>query len=265
MQRARLGKIARAACVMAPSSQLRSYEYWGLHTSPRAQPYAAGDSLNDTMQLHGGVDRMDKEGQYLTGNGMNKAWDVDLLTDRVAENNMWKNTGIYFRHIDKWIIHDVTTAECQVAAAIFAKFNKQDMWEKLFLLWPNLRKPLDEATQKEFEKFYASIIPIAYDEAAVTAIAAPFVKRMWESKQISQPYWWRFSEALMDVMEAHHMKTATFSGREHGARSLRVVIERVTKISYNTMNEWCFASDDFTSPHKFDVCGHRAVHESGFW
>ena len=263
MQRAKYGLVARAATA-GVATQRRNYEYWGMHTSPRAQPSAQGDKLSGTLNLRG-IQANPVDAMMLTGNGAVQAYSIDHITDRVAENRMVSKHVNFFNGADKYILDPVTVEECRTVLAIYEGFEKGKFWARLLKLFPSLKTPLDDATKLRFEEFYAKIIENAHDEAAVHAIAEPFVFEMFETKFISTPYWWRFAESLMDTMTEHHTATASFSGRDYGNRALRVVIERATKVTYNTMNDWNFASDDFTSVHKHNIGAVRAVHEAGYW
>jgi hypothetical protein len=255
---------AASLTAIAASSQLRGYEFWGLHTTPRFPPDQQGDEIPKMLDQIG-RDKNDPEGLYLTGNGAAHSLTTELLTDRVAENRILKDKFRFNKGQNKYFLEDVIADECATVGAIYANFPKEKMWAALFKLFPNLSKPFDDATKEEFQAFYEQMIAVAHDEAAADAIAKDFVFKMWETKQIHWAYWWRISEALMDEMEAHHVATASFSGRGYGVRATRVVIERLTKISLNTMTEWNFASTDLTHTFHVDPSSHRAVHEAGYW
>ena len=255
---------AAAATMAAPSSQMRGYEFWGLHTTPRMPPDLQGDEIPKMLDQVG-RDRNDPEGLYLTGNGAAHGLTADLLTDKVAENKIFKTKFRFNNGQNKYYLNDIVAEECTTVSAIYAKMPKDNMWNALFKKYPNLAKPLDEATRAEFESFYEKTIELAHDEAAVEAIAKDFVWKMWETKQMQWCYWWRIAEALMDEMNTFHSATASYTGKDFGNRATRVVIERLTKISLNTIEEWSFASSDMTHTFHVDPSSHRVVHEAGYW
>lgn len=259
-------RTAAAASVSAvgAASQLRGYEFWGLHTTPRMPPSLQGDEIPKMLDIVG-REKNDAEGLYLTGNGAAHGLTTEMLTDRVMENTVLRDKFRFNKGQDKYPLHAIVEKECEIVGEIYAKFPKDKFWARLFKQFPNLAKPLDDAAKKEFEAFFEQTIAVAHDEAAVNAIAKDFVWKYWEQKQIQWCYWWRISEALMDEMTAFHGATSSYAGLDFGNRATRVVIERVTKISLNTMTEWSFASTDMTHTFHVDPSSHRAVHEAGYW
>lgn len=257
-------RIASKSAHSRLAINVRHFEYWGLGITSRTQPYARGDKLTQMANQHGG-EEVDVQSQYVSGNGMVPSWDSNMLTDRDAELNAMRAKGVFWSGHTKWVVDPVATKDVQVVSELFASLDKSTVWNTLFKLFPSLRQPLDDATQKEFEAFYQQLFEACADEEQCAAVAAPFVLKMTETKYISQPYWWRIAEAVIEALAAHNAFATPFAGRAYANRCIHIVVERATKISYNTMNDWSWASDDMVSPLFFDVTGHRGTHESGHW
>jgi hypothetical protein len=253
-------RVLSAAPRRALAVQMRRYEYWGITVSARTAPSAQGDQLpglmNDAVAM-----KCDSDAQYLTGGNYNAAFSDEQMYDVAKCVNRNARTHAFHVGVQTYNVDPVNAKEVEVTLEAWEGLGaeKTAVWEKVFKSYPSLKKPLDEETLAEFVAFYTAAIASAEDEKAVAALAAPFVKKMATTKFISATYWWRFAEAIMDTLCDAPMQP------RHTKRSVRLVVERVTKISKNTINDWDWASDDMVNPYTTDVCGHRSTHEAGFW
>jgi hypothetical protein len=250
---------------MAPSAvvTVRTFEYWGCWVTPRTQPYCLGDKL-PSMYNKTGIANPSKEAQYLTGNLCHTAYSTEMLRDPATElQSISRQTRFFNGHL-KYAVSPATAKDVNITRDVFnAMYANPDQKDLMFNIiikdYPRLKVPLDAETKQKFLDFYKQAIDNALDEEAVNALAKPFVQNMHEQKYISMTYWWRFSESLAAALEAQP------SLHRSAKRSYRLVTERVTKIMLNTLADHPWSHDETTSPYLYDVCGHRAMHEAGWW
>lgn len=252
-----------AAHVPTPTTPHRRFEYWGAWVSVRTQPYCQGDKLPHLNNLTG-IGAPSAEGQYLTGSLANTAYTTEMLNDPALElQSVSRQTRWYNGH-QRWVVTSATEKDIAMVKDQFEKVmsnaaHKDVMFKVLFGWYPQLKKPLDAEVQTKIVDFYRRMLNNIDDEAAMSAIAKPFMLEMQRDKFISQTYWWRFTEALWTALES-------MPGQPRSAqRAYHIVLERVTKTALNTLMDHPWSHDEVGSPYMFDICGHRAIHEAGCW
>lgn len=242
-------------------TQKRNFEYWGLHTGPRSQPYTSGEKVSQ-IHNHVGVREADEEATYLTGNNTGCGYNDAQMFNLEDELKLTRRKEMWFDNIHKYRLYPVEVDYCDQVSNLISSMTpsqKDSFWQRLFKDYPNFSKPLQPDVQEEFIEFYTELAKICHDEKACMAFAEPFVMKNYEQRFIHWSMWWRISEKLMDELEE------TPGVRKHECRTIRLVIERATKICYNVFDDQVWVSEDMTSPNSCDICGHRIFHEIGHW
>lgn len=256
--------IPRSAALLAASPlgvQRRNFEYWGLHIGPRTQPYALGEKVSASFNATG-VLAVDNDALYLTGNNCGIGYNQEQMFDTTAELDRLRKHQLFYPFQDKYVLHPVTEEECAAVVKLIDVMGPKGVsgtFRRLFKDYPSLAKPFDDATQAAVVNFFRDVIAVGHDEKAVATKASPFVMELYEQKFISWTYWWRIAEKLMDQIETLQ------ETRNYETRCTRMVIERVTKIIYNSFADLPWAHAELTSPYHFDICTYRAYHDLGLW
>lgn len=253
--------LVAASCPVRRVAPIRRFEYWGGWVSSRAQPYCLGDKLiQQTNQTC--VGNWDTDAQYLTGNGALTAYDSEMVCNPAVEVHPLAREYRPFNGFQLWKVNEITAKDQEAAlrsiSEVLAKDPKKtaEFWAGVTKQFPQLSIPFDGPTKKEWEEWLVGVVAVALDEKAVHALSKPFVLKMWEKKYISLPYYWRFTEVLIPLMDA--------SAKYH-TRSHHVTLERVLKIALNTYAEHAWVSDDGVNPYLTENASVRMWHESGAW
>jgi hypothetical protein len=242
----------------------RNFEYWGMTVTERTQPCCLGDNLPDQYNLTG-IAKTSTDAQAITGQLWNPIFTQETMTNVSAEVAAQSKNEKYFNGIDTYVVNEVTAEQAETVLHVFRNLPQKEglrdgWWQRLFKLYPALKTPLDATARAQMEKQYESWLVNCCDEKAVADLARPYLVEMMETKYIAQPYWMRIAEALMDELESS-ANTTRFT-----KRSMRLVTERIAKISLNTLADHPWSHHETTSPYFMDVgCGHRVITEAGYW
>ncbi|KAG8346368.1 hypothetical protein ERJ75_000133100 [Trypanosoma vivax] len=254
------------ATVAALFCQRRGMEYWGYSVTGRTQPYAQGDMLPRVDNTRHPVNKACSVAASLTGSQVGIAYDSNNIFDVEAYSRLEKDHYRPIRGISRYKVEPVGEGEGQTTLRAVEELESEvavglDVlwWGAVLKDFPSLAKICSEEFKAEFVAFYKAAFLVAHNEAAVTELASPFVRRQMQENYISFPMFWRIAEKLADGLE----KRA--SSEVQGRSMFRVVVERVTKIALNTIADEAWANDDATSPLLFDVSNFRAWHEAGNW
>lgn len=262
-------KTAAPLSRVAPSAlhvQRRSAEYWGMTVTGRTQPFAQGDMLPRTHNVLSGSKDAAPNAAYLTGSPHNITYDSDSMFNVEAQLGAERYHNLATNGVFAWKINRIDHGDAKRVVEVFDDLLTQQtkqqeyLWARLFKDFPTLAKPFQPSLQAEFLEFYRSACGAADSEADVSALAAPFVKRVLEEHYITPHTWWRIAEKLSDAVEL-----LTSEKNRYERRACRNVIERVTKISLNTLGNQKWMHPDAMDPLQMEVGGYRAWHEAGNW
>ncbi|CCW59590.1 unnamed protein product [Phytomonas sp. EM1] len=249
-------------------TQRRFLEYWAFGVTGRTQHYAQGDMLPRLDNTHKAINKSTAEAATLTGNHKGIAYDSTNIFSVTGFSQLEKEHYQPLRGIAK---HKVDSSlrekEGHAVAALMRELQASSGTESLEYLWwtrllkdfPSLTKPCTPDFKKSWEEFYLKAFAVAHDNAAVTALAVPFVREQMQVNYISYPLFWRIAERLGDALES-----APLASR-YEKRVSRWVVEHVTKLMLDTIADEPWAHQDTTSPLHVDVSSVRAWHEAGLW
>ncbi|EPY34503.1 hypothetical protein STCU_01553 [Strigomonas culicis] len=132
-------------------------------------------------------------------------------------------------------------------------------WNRVLRDFPSLREPCTPAFRAAWQDFYVAALDVAHEDAAVTALAKPFLREQMQKNFISYAMVWRLAERLADaVCDAPHTSV-------YERRASRIAIEHVTKLALDTIADEPWAHQDATNPLFVDISNFRAWHEAGNW
>nr|CCC89804.1 unnamed protein product [Trypanosoma congolense IL3000] len=246
--------------------QKRGVEYWGSSVTGRTQPYAQGDMIPRLDNTRHVVNKPSGAAASLTGSNLGIAYDSDNIFSAKDYSCVEKEHYQPLRGIERYKIEPMNESDGLAARSMLeeAETSKSrnfeaSWWGAVLKDFPSLKKVCDDSFKAEFTEFYRNAISVVHDEAAVKALAVPFVRRQMQENYICFPMFWRIAEKLADAMEkVSHVR--------NGTRSVsRIAVERVTKIALNTIADEPWAHSEMTSPLLFDVSNFRAWHEAGNW
>ncbi|AAZ10399.1 NADH-ubiquinone oxidoreductase complex I subunit, putative [Trypanosoma equiperdum] len=246
--------------------QRRGVEYWGSSVTGRTQPYAQGDLIPRVDNMRHVVSKSSSAAANLTGSNLGVAYDSDTIFSVAGYSRAEKEHYRPLRGIARYKIEPMAESDTVAAQGLLeqAEMSKSisfvvSWWGGVLKDFPSLKKVCDDTFKEEFTSFYKSALSVAHDDAAVKALAVPFVRRQMQEHYISFPMFWRIAEKLADAIEK-------VPQMQKPARSVsRIAVERVTKIALNTIADEPWALDEMTSPLLFDVSNFRAWHEAGNW
>lgn len=279
-----------------PSSlrvQRRYLEYWGLSVTGRTQPYAQGDTfprLDNTKYV---VDKPSATAAGLTGNPCNIAYDSENIFSVKGYSAVERDHYQPLRGITRHAPDPVTAQQAQVVSDILVRLfsvpdpagvevgttnnNKnttagvggrptlrQVWWGQLLKDFPSLKTPCTPTFRTNWEVFFAKATAVAHDDAALKALAAPFLREQMQGEKtyICYAMVWRFTERLADALATLGRAAGV---ERHEQRLSRVVLESVTKRTLDTLADEPWAHPETTSPLNVDVSQFRAWHEAGYW
>jgi hypothetical protein len=256
--------LSVAARPAALSSSRRTC-YWVLGLSGRVQPYARGDVI-PKIHVERGLTGTSSDAARLTGSQQNIAYDSDNIFDpkafTPAEGQHYRASC---RQLSRWVVPPLPTNESAgVTLKVYERMvqtGKSNLWfESLWKDYPTFKKAFIEfpGLQAQIEEFFRAIITVASDEAAVTAIAKPFMLEKLEKNFIAMHVWWRIAEALMATMDLAKNSRFENVAAQH-------VIERVMKIALNTIADQPWAHEELTDTKTVQLIGDRVFHEGGYW
>ncbi|ESL10757.1 hypothetical protein TRSC58_01504 [Trypanosoma rangeli SC58] len=260
---------ARGACAAAVAAlllQRRHVEYWGSSVTGRTQPYAQGDMLPRLDNTRAAINKSTSAAASLTGNHLGIAYDSSNIFSVDEYSRLEKEHYQPLRGIARYKVEPIGAGDGLTTQQLLQELVRDNVvglelawWGAVLKDFPSLKKPCTCEFKAEFVDFYTDALEVAHDEAAVTALAVPFVRKQMQNNFISFPMFWRISEKLADAL------VMAAAGRRHEMRVSRIVVERVTKIALNTIADEPWAHQDTTSPLLFDVSNFRAWHEAGNW
>jgi len=262
-------KTAAPLSRVAPTAllnQRRSAEYWGSTVTGRTQPYAQGDVLPRLHNVLTGQKKAAPNAASLTGSMHNVTYDSNTIFDVTAQLEAERHHGNSHTGVFNWKVNAIDVGDSKRVVEVFDELltqtGKQDeyLWNRLFKDFPSLATPFQPALRAEFIEFYRAASALADSEADVAALATPFVQKVLTENFITAHTWWRVAEKLSDAVEL-----LTSEKNRYERRACRNVIERVTKITLNTMNSHASVHPDAMDPLQMEVGGLRAWHEAGMW
>ncbi|RNF20426.1 uncharacterized protein Tco025E_03784 [Trypanosoma conorhini] len=257
---------APAAAFAALLLQRRHVEYWGSSVTGRTQPYAQGDMLPRVDNTRAAVNKSSGAAASLTGNHLGIAYDSSNIFSVEEYSRLEKEHYQPLRGIARYKLEPISASDGPTTRRLLQQLYEDQVvgmelawWGAVLKDFPSLKRPCTSEFKAEFTNFYKQALEVAHDEAAVTALAVPFVRHQMQDNFISFPMFWRIAEKLADALEV------AAAGRRHEKRVSRIAVERVTKIALNTIADEPWAHQDTTSPLLFDVSNFRAWHEAGNW
>ncbi|EAN92065.1 putative NADH-ubiquinone oxidoreductase complex I subunit [Trypanosoma cruzi] len=261
--RARGAPSAASAALLL---QRRRVEYWGSSVTGRTQPFAQGDMLPRLDNTRNAINKSSSAAASITGNHLGIAYDGNNIFSVEEYSRLEKEHYQPLRGVSRYKVEPINEGDGLTTQRLMLELEEDTVvgldaawWGAVFKDFPSLKKPCTSEFKAEFADFYKQALGVAHDEAAVTALAVPFVRRQMQTKFISFPMFWRIAEKLSDAL------VTAAAGRRHEMRVSRIAVERVTKIALNTIADEPWAHKDTTSPLLFDVSNFRAWHEAGNW
>lgn len=239
--------------------------HFQIGVTARTQRFANGDKFPTIYNFATTVTESTGAAASLTGNPNSVVFDTESMFDLRATNAAEKAHFQVFNGVHRWTVTALNPEEGERSAKTLTEFFASKevdklFWERLFKLFPSLRKPFTDEVKGEFADYFQAAARIADDEAAVAALADPFISRQWEKNFINPSTMWRITESLASAVEAHVNKT-----NKYEVRAVRETLERVTKIGLNTLASKPGYHETVFGPLTCDVGGVRAWHEAGGW
>ncbi|KEG09896.1 hypothetical protein DQ04_04481060 [Trypanosoma grayi] len=260
--RSRVTTPAAAALLV----QRRHVEYWASSVTGRTQAYAQGDMLPRVDNTRHAINKSSSAAASVTGNHLGIAYDSSNIFSVEQYSRLEKEHYQPLRGVSRYKVEPIQPSDGAKTRELIEELEADVQvgldtawWGAVLKDFPSLTKPCTSEFKAEFTEFYKDAMTVAHDEAAVTALAVPFVRQQMQDHFISFPMFWRIAEKLADALAK-----APGAGR-HEKRISRIVVERITKIAMNTIGDEPWAHQDMTNPLLFDVSNFRAWHEAGNW
>lgn len=248
----------------SPLTAARRTCYWVIGFNSRGQPYARGDRI-PSLDVPRGVTGTTSEGARLTGNNQNLAYDSDTIFNPTGFSPIEAQHFRYnARQLSRWVVPATDTESVDGTLKVFnrvmAAGGSAAWFATLVKDFPSFKAALAHSPNlaADIEGFYRKAIAAAADEAAVAAIASPYMMETLEKSFIAPHVQWRIMDALMTTIE-------TFKEARFEAATAREVIERVMKIAQNTIADQPWACEELTDTKTVQLVGDRLFHEGGCW
>lgn len=271
MQHRRLLSVATSRCGgSVPTLRMpkRFLEYWGIGVTGRTQRYAQGEAFASLDNMHNVCDKPSAAAASLTGNQCNIAYTTDNIFSvkdySAVENHHYQPLrGVNTHRIDPIAAETAARISGLLAQLLSAPSAptalRERWWSQLLTDFPSLATPCTPTFRTEWEVYMATATGVGHDDAAVKELAKPFLAKQREEHFISYGMVWRIAERLCDALDSVPGVQA------HERRLARVVVERVIKLSLDTIADEPWAHSETTSPLNVDVSQFRAWHEAGYW
>lgn len=245
-------------------TQQRFIEYWGTTVTGRTQPYAQGDMLPRTDNTRNAITNATTAAASLTGNPNNVAYDSSNIFNVEGFSPLEKAHYQPLRGIATHKVEPLAESAAKDAAALLKDLleegaMEEHWWGRILKDFPAMKKPCTPEFRAAWEKFYLDACGVAHDNAAVRALATPFLRTQMQVNYISYAMVWRLAERLCDAFDSAH------EVNKYERRVGRLAVERVTKLMLDTIADEPWAHQDTTNPLYVEVSNFRAWHEAGNW
>lgn len=240
-------------------------EYFAIGVTGRTQDFAQGDKFPTLDNTRVGVVSASGQAAAITGNPNNVLYDSESIFDLRATSKADKAHYRFMNGVDHWKVVPLNPEESErCATALKEFFSGNDVeklfWDKLFKDFPSLKTPFTDTLKSEYTNYFQQVVSVADDEAAVAALAEPFLVRQWAENFMDTATTWRIVEKLSIAVELHMNKSNRYE-----KRAVRETLERVTKIGLNTLASQPWVHESATNPMTLNVGGCREWHEAGLW
>lgn len=239
-------------------------ERWIFGISRATQPYCKGDML-PRLENEAYTTQTSGASAAQTGNPSLPLYDTETMFNVVETTDLERKQYNLFKGVSNYKIEPVGEGEEITTLAIIARMESEKkldelFWGRLLKDFPSLKKPFTADLKAEFLQFYKSAIAVVHDEKAVTELGQPFIAKQWETNYINPQTFWRISEKLADSLDSFQSEHNRYE-----KRAARAVVERVTKITHNSLNNLKWVHNEVTDPNFMNMTSLRAWHEAGFW
>jgi len=248
--------------VVAGQSRCFAYPIKGV--SARASPCQREATRKNAEVLSpADVATLSSDSARLTG----AAWNPNITEKNMYDegkfgSSFYKTGPRHYVNSERWIENPIPEGMAKRVAVVMSEISpaqKEAVWESVFKQMPNLRKPFTKEVQDSFINFYIEMSALAHDPAAMSAKAKPFVLENLEQRFITQAYWWRIHEAVVNAVRSSPGMKA------YESKGVQMACEAVTKASLNTLADQPWATQDYTSSQFADYNSSRITHDAGFW